>query len=292
MAISSYILESLRQHGKADVGPLGIFTLDYKPAKWNISKKMFEIPVSTIHWRPNEVDQVTNLNSIAQVISGLHDIQFSKAYHFIQSEIDRCTIKGEKRISLGVLGELSKQEQEICFSKFELNKSFEHDLKTSPLHLYKLPSNSEDSFNWWWLLISFILLSSLFILIGLFTHTSGSNPVAGSIENKIPELSSTTIKQTNTSPSLNAEKILLDTGSAESKSVEIIIITGSFCSIKNLKNARKALSNSGYSIYEEKVSAHCSRIGIKIISKENPELVLQKIRNTIEPSAWILDKDL
>ena len=98
--------------------------------------------------------------------------------------------------------------------------------------------------------------------------------------------------QTNTSPSLHADSNTLDTTAVQKAAMEIIIITGSYCKQRNIRKARELVNKSGYDLYEEKISAECARIGIKLISSETPELLLQKIRNTIEPTAWLLDKKL
>ena len=293
MAFSNYILECLRQHGKAELGPLGTFTLDYTPAKWKIENQNFIPPNAKIAWKENTPEQMNNYAAMAQVVAAKHDINFEKAYEFVESTISGISINHPATYSLGILGKLNKLPDQSYYSSFSMNEDFNKKLTVKPLSLPQIYSRGDEpGFDWWWLIGSFLLLTALFLVLGFFSSQKTPGVAITEIKNAVPELSSSTVKQTNISPSLNADTNALDSTSIKNTAIEIIVITGSYCKQRNIKKAKALINNSGYDLYDEKINAECARIGIKLISSENPELILQKIRNTIEPTAWLLDKKL
>ncbi len=293
MAFSNYILECLRLHGKAELGPLGTFTLDYTPAKWRIEKQNFVPPAAKIFWIPNQPDQTHHYGAIAQVVAAKHDIHFDQAYTFVQATLQRICTEYPTSYSLGILGKLEKPAEHSVYSSFTINDDFINKLTVKPLSLPQIYNREGDTgFNWWWLLGSFLILMLVFLVLGFFSTPKTTDVTHTEEKQSIPELSSSTVKQTNTSPSLHADSNSLDTTAVQKAAMEIIIITGSYCKQRNIRKARELVNKSGYDLYEEKISAECARIGIKLISSETPELLLQKIRNTIEPTAWLLDKKL
>lgn len=293
MAFSNYILECLRQHGKADLGPLGTFTLDYTPAKWKIEKQNFIPPSARILWNENSAQRINNYNAMAQVIASMHDINFKKAYEFVENTLSRITHTNANSYSLGILGKLEKSEDQSYYSSFTINEDFCKKLTIKPLSLPQINNQiNEPAFNWWWLIGSFLLLTLLFLVLGFYSLQRSTDVADVAIKHTIPSLSSNAVKQTNISPTLNAETINPDSSSLKNTAVEIIIITGSYCKQRNIRKAREIVNKSGYDLYEEKINTECARIGIKLISSENPDLLLQKIRNTIEPTAWLLNEKL
>lgn len=287
MGFGAYILETLRQHGSAELGSMGHFSLDYTPAKWMVHNQSFAAPKSKLVWTSNPGSTGQDFVKISQTIAYLHDISFQSAHEFVNKVVS--DFNNSNQVDLGSLGILSKQTDDQIFSSFQMNPALESSLKVSNLNLKPLAVDGEAdrSINWWLALASAIFLATLFWVIGLLAKLPNQSNTAELQFTQ--DYSSSNIKETNMAPQFSTEDLLVDSNQNIEPS-DFIIITGTFCENKNLIRAKSLLTQKGYHLYEEKLENNCTRIGILFSSLQNRDQELATVRNTLEPGAWILDQ--
>ncbi len=288
MGFSAYILETLKRYGRADLGPLGCFSLDYLPAKWSISKENFEPPICKLSWLPVDPIAPQAESTIPQVIAELHDIPYIQAKDFFYKTIRHVQDNLDHQIiDLGILGSI-KKDASNQYIYFEENPDFQRVLRQDAIKLKPLPPvvEKQDSFKWWLMVASALFLTTLFFI--LYQLAQPLEPQAHPAQASTAPLEEIEIKQTNSAPSLDT--VLQDSSSTlPPDTVTFTIITGTFCKASNIRKMKKKLSTTQYLLYEEKLANNCARLGVRVSGFEATQAALVLIRQQIEPLAWILE---
>jgi hypothetical protein len=288
VAFATYILEALKSYGKADLGPLGIFELDYKPARWSVLFQKLDPPTARVHWSPGNDHSTTSYDTITSIVALKHDIPLEQADQFVRTTIQKLASTEDPYVRLGTIGNLRKSQAEgLQFDQFEINPKLEEVLKFNPIYLKILPNKPRGTFDWGLVALSALLLTLLFVLIGLWMNRL--NPAMALPANPIISISANeaNIKETNISP--------ITTGTDTTavalplQNPGFIIITGTYCETRNVERAKQKIKAAGYEVYEQKVNKKCTRVGIQF-AEHDPILTLEKIRNTLEPEAWLLEE--
>ncbi len=286
MGFSAYILETLKRYGKADLGPLGSFVLDYQPANWIIGKENFQPPIAKLSWLAStglSVDEST----VPQVIALLHDIPYPQARDFFKKTIETFQESlADRTIDFGILGTLKKDldKQQLLF---EVNPKFIDSVKQDALRLQPLARKAQEneSYNWWLVLASALFLATIFWLIHILTRHDDLN----TSNSLMPFVTSTSIKQTNSSP-IAVDNRTDSISTQPNRLGPFIIIAGTFCKRVNINRMRNSLKATTFEVYEEALPNNCTRLGVKTYSTPESIEALEQIRKNIEPSAWILDQ--
>ncbi|MBK7436453.1 MAG: hypothetical protein IPI77_06490 [Saprospiraceae bacterium] len=286
MGFSAYILETLNRYGRADIGALGTFILNYSPAEWKVSQQNFEPPKAQLEWQSPSASYSYSL--IATVVASLHDISYSKAYEFVEATVNKLTHE-DAPVHLGILGLLDKDnpEQKLRFSP---NPDLEKSLQFAPLSVKPQYQGiiTKNKFNWWLLIASAAFLSVVFILLNLLFRSPMQNSIAQNVVQPSNLPANTSLKQTNMAP----EKVL-DNYQIQKQDLDnqaYIIITGTFCTKVNADRMKSRIARLGLNTYEESLKEGCKRLGIKVEAGVKRDSMLMSVRSLIEPTAWILDQ--
>lgn len=289
MGFSAYILESLKRYGKAEIGPYGVFNLDYQPAQWNIAHQYFSPPLAKLSWSPSG-STPSDLDLLVSTVCRMHEIPKHQSLEFIHEALDHIgsELSRNQAIDLGILGTLSSAQHEKEF-RFTPNPLLSDYLEYPGLALKPLPPavKSGHTPSWLiWLVIAGLLGAFLWIVIGVIKP---GTKAAAAVKSELQD--DQQLKGVNLAP------VYTDTLSQEeeepSTSIrmmdETIIITGTFCKPANIRKMKEKIEYYQFQIYEEFIDDSCVRLGIFLNPGDDIRSTLEDVKRYIEPNAWILN---
>jgi len=287
MGFSAYILESLKRYGKAEIGPYGVFLLDYQPAQWNIAYQNFTPPRAKLTWAPAN-NSSADVDLLVSSVSRLHEIPRNRSLEFVRQTLDQINdeFRQFKRIDLGIIGTLTT-ESTVDGIRFipnpALNTYFEYTgLTIKPLS----PQVKKEAVSEWliWMVIVALSLTFFWIIFGII------QPAARESASFDPQFQENqAMKGVNLAPYTDTliQEEIPDTGLPVLEPT--IIITGTFCKPANILKMKEKIDYLQYELYEEFIDDSCVRLGIFLLPGDNLESSLADIRKYIEPRAWILE---
>ncbi len=286
MNFSAFIFRGLQKSGRVDLGPLGVFLLDYNPARWQVSEQDFIPPNAKIIWSPS-IHEQADTKSLAAIISDTHDLPFDHCEAYVDDSIKEMS----KSLDQGMLefpnlGSLTKNENGDI--KFSQASTLSRALTFAPIYLSKFNDTRENeviSSLWTKILIAFVsALALLLLFLAISSWYKNEEKSVPFTTEQTAQISA--VKAINTAPQLNS---FTDSSTLRHATDQKIIITGTFCNPKNVSRMKNQIQSQGFEVYMEDLSNGCKRLGILLAIQDDAILALEKIKNSIEPDAWILE---